>query len=216
MNMLSREALPLPKTCIRGFEHVNRYLDRQTQKFVAKILPGEYYVSRDDELIATTLGSCVSACIWDEFAGIGGMNHFMLPLTKKPSHEVSWGNVESDATRYGNYAMEYLINGILKNGGQRKNLKCKVFGGGKIIQNMGDVGQKNCDFVLHYLSLEMISIIAHDLGSTCPRKIVFNPLNGKVQMLRILHMHNDTILARERDYQKVIDKPPVGGDVELF
>ncbi|TDF35718.1 chemoreceptor glutamine deamidase CheD [Alteromonadaceae bacterium M269] len=202
--------------CLRGFEHVNRYLDRQNKKIVAKILPGEFYVSRSEELIATTLGSCVSACIWDEYSSIGGMNHFMLPLTDKESHEVTWGNDQSDATRFGNYAMEHLINEILANGGLRKNLRAKVFGGGKIMENMSDVGHKNCQFVIDYLATENVPIIAHDLGSTYPRKIMFDPISGKAHMKRLQSMHNNTLVDREASYQKSIANKPVEGDIELF
>jgi chemotaxis protein CheD len=204
------------KPCIPGFEEINRYWDRTQDKYVAKILPGELYVSRNDELIATTLGSCVSACIWDEAGGIGGMNHFMLPLTTQQSHEVTWGNATSDATRYGNYAMEFLINEILKYGGLRRNLKAKVFGGGKVMRQMSDVGKKNCEFVVEYLSAEKVSILAHDLGSTYPRKLIFDPLNGKVHMKKLRTMHNETIISREQNYQEMISKLEVGGEVELF
>jgi len=204
------------KPCISGFEGVNRFWDKTQAKYVAKILPGELYVSRHDELIATTLGSCVSACIWDSAGGIGGMNHFMLPLTKQQSHEVTWGNDTSDATRYGNYAMEYLINEILKHGGLRKNLQAKVFGGGKVMKQINNVGEKNCEFVVEYLAAERISILAHDLGNNYPRKLIFNPLNGKVHMKKLLAMHNDTIVSRERNYQKMINNFQAGGDVELF
>lgn len=207
---------PQPKACINGFEHVNRYMDRPLQKFVAKILPGEFYVTRHDEMIATTLGSCVSACIWDEMGGVGGMNHFMLPLTEQQSHEVTWGNAQSDATRYGNYAMEHMINDILAHGGLRRNLRAKVFGGGKVMKQLSDVGQKNCEFVLAYLTMEKIPLLAHDLGSIYPRKVLFDPLTGNAKMKRLRCMHNDTILVREKDYQKDIVKKPVEGDIELF
>lgn len=207
---------PEPKRCIMGFEHINRYWDRLKQKYVAKILPGEFYVTRCDELIATTLGSCVSACIWDEIAGVGGMNHFMLPLTERQSHEVTWGNAQSDATRYGNYAMEHMINDILANGGLRKNLRAKVFGGGKVMRQLSDVGQKNCEFVLSYLSIERVPLLAQDLGSNYPRKVLFDPIKGNARMKKLRSMHNDTILVREKDYQKDIVKKPIEGDIELF
>jgi chemotaxis protein CheD len=121
--------------CLPEFSSVNHYWDRSRQVVVAKILPGEFYMTRDNVAIATTLGSCISACIWDEKENIGGMNHFMLPLTDKKAHEVNWGKrgIASDATRYGNFAMEHLINTILKNGGRRENLLAKVFGGGKVL-----------------------------------------------------------------------------------
>jgi chemotaxis protein CheD len=205
----------MPKS-LPGFEQVNRYWDRRQQKFVAKILPGEVYVSCMDELIATTLGSCVSACIWDEQVGIGGMNHFMLPLTEQAQDEVIWGNLPSDATRYGNYAMEYLINELLKNGGSRHNLQAKVFGGGKVLKHQNDVGAKNVSFVLQYLDLEKIPIVARDLGDMHPRKLIFDPLTGRVLLKKLRNTHNDTILIREDFYKKELVKKPVEGDIELF
>ena len=184
--------------------------------YVAKILPGEFYVSREDKGITTVLGSCVSACIWDEQRAIGGMNHFMLPLTAKESHSVTWGNANSDATRYGNYAMEHLINEILKHGGERHHLKAKVFGGGKIIANMSDVGEKNSAFVLDYLNIENIPILAQDLSKDYPRKVFFDPTTGKALMKRITPLHNETIFTREEQYKDNLAQDSVGGDVELF
>lgn len=115
---------------LSGFEGIQRYWDRERQMPAAKILPGEYYVSNQNELITTVLGSCVSACIRDPVAGIGGMNHFMLPNSERGN----WNgkhSIASNATRYGNFAMEHMINDILKHGGERGNLEVKVFGGGK-------------------------------------------------------------------------------------
>lgn len=207
---------PKPARALPGFDHINRYWDRRHNLYVAKILPGEFYVTRANEKIATTLGSCVSACIWDEKMGIGGMNHFMLPLTEKELHQVTWGNVKSNATRYGNYAMEHLINEILKNGGRKKNLQVKVFGGGHVLQQSNDIGNKNADFVLKYIHIEELPLIAQDLGSNCPRKVIFDPITGKVLMKRLRSIHNDTIMIREQDYQKTLTGKPVEGDIELF
>ena len=107
--------------CLPEFLHINHYWDNDRQMVIAKILPGEFYMTRDNVAIATTLGSCVSACIWDVRTGVGGMNHFMLPITNKEAHEVNWGQRDktTDATRYGNFAMEHLINIILRSGGRR-------------------------------------------------------------------------------------------------
>jgi len=204
--------------CLPEFSHVNHYWDNRRAKVVAKILPGELYMTAQDVVIATTLGSCVSACIWDHKLGIGGMNHFMLPLTDKEAHGVDWWQrgLASDATRYGNFAMEHLINNILKNGGKKINLQAKVFGGGKVLQHMSDVGERNIEFVEHYLHSENITIVSSDLGSFTPRKILFEPRTGKAYVKRINNLHNDTIAKRERVYRTSIDKAPVDGDIELF
>jgi len=204
--------------CLPIFSHVNHYWDKKREQVIAKILPGEFYMTRDNVAIATTLGSCVSACIWDEHAGIGGMNHFMLPLTDKEAHEVDWGQrgMASDATRYGNFAMEHLINMILKSGGRKVNLRAKVFGGGKVLKQMSDIGNKNIAFVLKYLEDEDIRVEGSDLGSFYPRKILFEPSSGRAFVKTIDNLHNDTIVRRESDYRNRIDQSPVEGDVELF
>lgn len=205
--------------CLPEFKHINHYWDNQRNIVMAKILPGEFYITCENVAIATTLGSCVSACIWDERAKIGGMNHFMLPLTIKEAHEVDWGQrgMASDATRYGNFAMEHLINLILKNGGRRQNLKAKIFGGGKVLRQMSDIGDKNIKFVLEYLETENIFLESSDLGSFYPRKVIFEPATGKAFVKRLDNLHNDTIVKREVDYQSSIEKTPsIGGDVELF
>jgi chemotaxis protein CheD len=203
----------IERPSIAGFEHVNRYWDRERDIVAAKILPGEYYVTRVDEVVTTVLGSCVSACIRDKELGIGGMNHFMLPQTNtgKSSDEIV-----GIATRYGNFAMEHLINTIISNGGRRKNLEVKVFGGGKIIPTLTDVGNKNITFVLDYLSQEGLRPIAQDLGDIYPRKVVYYPKTGKVNMKKIQDLHNDTIVQRERQYLNNLKAVPVAGDVELF
>jgi len=182
------------------------------------LLPGEFYVTSQQEAIATTLGSCVSACIWDEKTGIGGMNHFMLPLTEKDKHEIKWGQKSdiSDANRYGNYAMENLINEILKCGGNRKNLKAKAFGGGKIMQKANQIGAKNAEFILDYLDMEKIPLLSHDLGNTYPRKVLFIPKTGKAFMKAISDLHNNTLMNRENNYSNIIMKSPIEGDIELF
>ncbi|MFD2166506.1 chemoreceptor glutamine deamidase CheD [Thalassotalea euphylliae] len=204
--------------CLPEFTHVNHYWDKQRNCVVAKILPGEFYATFDDVAISTTLGSCIAACIWDEQMGIGGMNHFMLPITDKELHEVDWGQrgLASDATRYGNFAMEHLINTLLKNGALKRNLKAKVFGGGKVLKKMSDVGERNIDFVFRYLSTEGIDVVKQDVGLIYPRKVIFEPLTGRAFVKRLDNLHNDTIVKRETDYRSRIDQETVEGDVELF
>lgn len=189
------------------------YFDRKFNCQVAKILPGEFYVTSTDMAISTVLGSCVSACIWDIKLNIGGMNHFMLP-----------GNTDiynplSASARYGSYAMEMLINEILKRGASRENLRAKIFGGGNVVESMttSNVGKRNAKFVVDYLGFESIPIVAQDLLDTCPRKVVFFPKNGKVLMKR---MHTDVVdrevLENENRYSRSLGQEPVSNDIELF
>lgn len=197
-----------------GFGHINRYWDDTHHSVTAKILPGEYYVTDRDEMIVTVLGSCVSACVRDAVSGIGGMNHFMLPMERGSGG--SWEVPGVDAsTRYGSHAMERLINDILKHGGRRANLEVKVFGGGKIIAHMADVGLKNIEFVRAYIDGEGLRLVASDLGDSYPRKVYYRPATGKVYMKRLLRMHNDTIVERERAYQQELVRTRDGG-VTLF
>lgn len=206
------------KRCLPEFSGISHYWDKQRGQVMAKILPGEFYMTCDNISIATTLGSCVSACIWDVKARVGGMNHFMLPLTAQKAHEVNWGSraLASDATRYGNFAMEYLINMILKHGGIKKNLRAKVFGGGKVLHQVSDVGQRNIDFVMAYLDTENIIIEGSDLGSTYPRKVIFEPQSGRAFVKKLDRLHNDTIKQRESTYLHSIERTEIDGDIELF
>lgn len=201
---------------IACFEHVSRYWDQENQTIAAKLLPGEYYVTTDDEMITTVLGSCVSACIRDAKAGIGGMNHFMLPETSKFRLHSRDEAVVGTALRYGNYAMEHLINTILRHGGKRKNLEVKLFGGGKIIATLGDIGLRNIEFVLDYVDTEALTLLSHDLGDIYPRKINFFPKTGRVRMKKIKDLHNDTIIMREKLYSSTLKDAPIEGSIELF
>lgn len=205
--------------CLPEFSHINHYWDESRQIVVAKILPGEFYISSQNVAIATTLGSCISACVWDPVAGIGGMNHFLLPLTDQDADQVNWSQrgKESDATRYGNFAMEHLINIILKHGGRKKNLVAKLFGGGDMLNNMSSVGMKNLHFALRYLTSEKIQIEKADVGLACPRKVLFEPTTGKAFVKRLENLSNNTIAQRERDYRhRIDDEHAVEGSVELF
>ena len=203
-------APPLP-----GFEHVKRLWNAKHGFFAARILPGEYYVTQAEEGISTTLGSCISACIRDRQIGLGGMNHFMLPAMDKRSDAWRASGLGA-ATRYGNYAMEHLINEIMRNGGKRENLEVKVFGGGRILEKMTDVGLRNIAFVRNYLWAEGLPVVAEDLGDIYPRQVVYFPASGRVKVKRLRSLHNNMIADVERHYVESIADKPVGGDVELF
>ncbi|WP_446811827.1 chemoreceptor glutamine deamidase CheD [Methylomonas sp. 2BW1-5-20] len=207
---------PVERSLIAGFESVNRYWDQENQIIAAKLMPGDYYVTKQDEMITTVLGSCVAACIRDAVSGVGGMNHFMLPETSKCRLNDRDEAVVGNALRYGNYAMEHLINSILQNGGKRKNLEVKLFGGGKIIATLGDVGARNIQFVLDYVDTEALNLVSQDLGDIYPRKVNFFPHSGRVRMKKIKDLHNQTIFLREKQYSSSIKDAPVEGSVELF
>jgi chemotaxis protein CheD len=197
-----------------GFENVKRDWHATFESVAARLLPGQYFVTLRDEAIYTTLGSCISACIRDRMSGIGGMNHFMLPLSKDDG-ALKAGDTSASA-RYGNYAMEHLINDILKNGGRRQNLEAKIFGGGRIMANMTDVGKRNIDFAQDYLKTEGIEIASQDVGDIYPRMVVYFPKSGKVKVKRLRSLHNNTIAEQEIEYMTTIETKPVSGDIELF
>jgi len=215
VSVFQRHNLP---ACINGFEHINRYYDKTNDIFTAKILPGEYYVSNRGEMITTVLGSCISACIRDVITGIGGMNHFMLPIDRR----IKRAGKEKDfgiASRYGDFAMEMLINAILKEGGKRRNLEVKLFGGGKVVSpiHSTDIGMQNIEFAHEYLEYEGLKVIAEDTGDIYPRKVNYFSDTGKVRMKKLLNMHNNTITVREDSYfTKIMEKPEVDTEVEMF
>jgi len=203
-----RENLP---SCWREFDHINRYWDKTTGLATAKILPGEFYVTGHNEAITTILGSCISACVRDPKAGLGGMNHFMLPVDKGATV-----TQQTEAARYGNFAMEQMINDILRNGGNRDNLEVKIFGGGRVMKGMTDVGKKNIQFVKEYIEMEGLKLLAEDVGGNYPRKVMYLPKTGKVKMKKLLNRHNDTVETRDESYFDKITHQKNEGEIELF
>jgi chemotaxis protein CheD len=197
-----------------GFvEHLagNRYFDRQFEIEAVKVLPGEYYVTGTDIVLVTVLGSCVSACIRDRQLGIGGMNHFMLA-------DAGDREMLSASARYGAYAMEILINHLMKMGARKSSLEAKVFGGGRVLSSLSTslVGERNCEFVLDFLATEGIPVAAQDLLDVYPRKVYFFPTSGRVLVRKLVRMHNDTVMKREKEYAERLAEAPVTGDIELF
>jgi chemotaxis protein CheD len=186
-----------------------RYHDRAFKRDAVKLLPGQYYATGDDLVLTTVLGSCVSACLRDTVAAVGGMNHFMLP-----EGDPGIGG----SARYGSFAMEILVNELLKIGARRDRLEAKVFGGGRVLRGMGanNVGDRNVRFVRNYLALESIPIVAEDLGDDYARKLCFIPLSGQVFMRRLGIDHAQKTLESERAYGQRLRTAPVQGEVELF
>lgn len=189
----------------------NVYHDRTFDCDAAKILPGEYYYTGKNMLIVTVLGSCVSACIRDRITGMGGMNHFMLP-------DGGGDGPVSASMRYGSFAMEILINDLLKAGARREHLEAKVFGGGAVLRGFTamNVGERNAAFVTNFLKTERIPVLASDLNDIYPRKVYFFPKTGKVLVKKLMQTQNDTLAKRELDYAKRLKVEPVGGDIDLF
>jgi len=203
--------LPPP---LAGFESVKRYWDNAMAISSAKLMPGEVYVSVEDEMIMTVLGSCVSACIRNPRTNIGGMNHFMLP---QMGASASMLTLDGTAARYGNWAMEVLINEILKYGGSKRDLEVKLFGGGKVLDNMTmDIGKRNIDFVFSFLDKEGIDIVAHDVGDRFPRKLLYFPNTGKVRVRKLQSTNQATVVRREAAYLNDIKTAPRDGTLICF
>jgi len=190
-----------------------RYFDRHFQRDAVKILPGEYYVTRNDHMIVTVLGSCVGVCLRDRKTGYGGMNHFLLPGDMTLA-----GDVMAESARYGNYAMELLINQLIKLGATRQTLEAKIFGGANLMQGLtlNNVGQRNAEFTLDYLATENIAIVAEDLLDIYPRKVYFFPDTGKVLVRKLKTLNNTTIMDRESEYRMRVRQTPRAGAIDFF
>jgi len=208
-----RSVRPAEPPVLPGFEQIQRFWEPDTQRWTVKILPGEYYVTRSDEAITTVLGSCISACIRDPVTRVGGMNHFMLPEDNS-SRDAKTPVVL--ATRYGSNAMESLINDVLKLGGLRERLEIKVFGGGRVLASMTDIGARNIDFVRNYLSIEGLRLSAQDVGGEQPRKVIYFPTEGRVRVRKLRPIENRGVSDRERLYLDSLGNKNDGGDIELF
>jgi chemotaxis protein CheD len=207
---------PPPSKAMEQFGHINRHWDAREGRYVAKLLPGDYYVTTHDEMVFTVLGSCVSACIRDRALGIGGMNHFMLPENASDGSS-AWGKTASAATRYGNVAMERLVNDILKAGGKKQNLEVKLVGGGRVLDAMTDIGARNIQFVREFVAAEGYKIIGEDLGSVHPRKVMYHPMSGDARVKKLGNREAGAdLVAREKSYLRRIDTTPVAGEIELF
>jgi chemotaxis protein CheD len=185
------------------------YIDPQLQRRAVKLMPADYYIGDDEVAIVTVLGSCVAACMRDPVLGIGGMNHFMLP-----DGDADGGS----GARYGSYAMELLINGLLKRGARRERLEAKVFGGGNVLQGFtsNPVGTRNSEFVLAYLEAERIPVLAQDLQGIHPRKVCYFPASGSALVKRLPHAHDEALVKEESLYKRSLTKAPPRGGVELF
>ena len=202
----------LPRA-LPGFESVRRYRNAAGLP-TARILPGEYYVTREDEVIDTVLGSCVAACIRNPRLSIGGMNHFMLPRPSGSGTD-AWEKIAGRAMRYGTASMEQLINSVLSAGGTRQDLEVKIFGGGRVIPKLSDIGARNLDFVREFLKQEGLKIVSEDAGDTCSRHVQYFPRSGSVRV-RHLSARSAELGANEQRYLDRLDRAPVAGEIDLF
>ncbi|WP_148715587.1 chemoreceptor glutamine deamidase CheD [Chitinolyticbacter meiyuanensis] len=186
-----------------------RYHDHRFGLDAVKLLPSHYFATQENVVLVTVLGSCVAVCLRDPLAKVGGMNHFMLPDGED-------GLVGAPA-RYGTNAMELLINRMMKLGARRSRLEAKVFGAAAVVAGIASwrVGERNAEFVQHYLATEGIRVLAEDLRGQQGRKLYFFPATGRVLVRRLKQLGNQTLFERENAYSRALSKPR-GGDVDLF
>ncbi|MDA9556140.1 chemotaxis protein CheD [Vibrio sp.] len=198
----------------KGF---SSFYSPQFQQKIIKIKPGEIYCSDRKELIATGLGSCICVCAWDPYKGIGGINHFLLP-NQDHRHHWNRSEAESNESRYGQHAMELLINGLIQLGADKYNLHFKLFGGASMFQQNECVGERNIEFMRHFVKQEKLVIDNHDLGGNCARKVIFEPTTGKAWLKRITM--NVKAAEQEKEYHhllaKELEKQVQQSNVELF
>lgn len=197
----------------------HHYFDREFKLNAIRLLPNQYYVTSKNMVLTTVLGSCVSACVRDSTAGIGGMNHFMLPDDGGTNVPDSSAAISIQAMRYGTYAMDVLLNELLKAGARRDRLEAKVFGGGAVLANMTmlNIGDRNADFVLRYLQMEKVRITAQDLRGNLPRRVSYFPESGQV-MVRKLRRHDDLVEVQKEEQKlaQALASPLARNRVELF
>lgn len=176
---------------------------------MAKVLPGDFYVTRPPELITTLLGSCVAVCVRDPQAELGGLNHFMLPESPGPGGWLQQG-------RYGAFAMELLINELLKQGASRERLEVKVFGGGDMGGYRTHIGEQNVAFVRKYVAAEGLAVASWDVGGEVARKLIFHVGTGRVQVQKLAMDRSRQELTAEQSYREKLNSARHDGTVEIF
>lgn len=189
------------------FKHINQFWMPARKKLAVKVVAGDYYVSQQDEMICTVLGSCVSTCIRDPLVGIGGINHFLLPDADC--------DLLSESNRYGVFAMEQLINSIIKYGGRRENFEIKIVGGGNMMSGTNDVGQRNIAFIKRFMRTEGLTISAEDLGGDQARRIQYIVKTGQLMVHKLKKSVNRKTMVTEIKSQRNIQQH-TNNDIELF
>ena len=189
-----------------------RYFDPRFEATIITVAPGEHEItSAKDEIVATVLGSCISVCLRDSHSGVGGLNHFLLPKN-------NGGTDTSAGERYGDTAMEVLINGLLKRGAKRANFEAKVFGGARVLSGatMLAIGDGNIAFVTEFLNREGIQTVSKDVGGTRSRRIHYQPSTGRAWVQHVQSSQKSTEHEQEVAYLNRLKTQPVAGEVEIW
>jgi chemotaxis receptor (MCP) glutamine deamidase CheD len=164
---------------------------------VFRLPMGGVFASRKPAQVSTLLGSCVAACLFDPEMRIGGMNHIQLPGRMQPGDD-------GLATRYGVHAMELLINRIMKLGGQKSDMRAKVFGGARMLglsPGMLDIPAMNSAFTLQFLQMEGIPVDAFRLGGTHALNVFFETATGKALVRCVPRPDAIRLAADEQAYE---------------
>jgi chemotaxis protein CheD len=188
------------------------FQDSSGATFVS-VAPGDHYVTGNpDETVVTLLGSCVAACARDPVTGVGGLNHFLLPSSDQEVKN------SDEAMRFGDYAMEQLLNSIYRKGGQRGRIEFKIFGGARVLggNTMLKIGEQNIAFVEKFLRNEGFPIVARSVGGTAPRRLRFHPASGKALVQELDRSSAANVQREEEQYQRKIARVAPAGDVEFF
>jgi len=199
-----------PPQALPSFGHIKRYWDPSRKLFIAKILPGEVYVTKSHELVSTLLGSCIAVCMRDRITNVGGMNHFKLPVGSDSVQSKNNAN-------YGLYAMELLINEIMKNGGNRNNLECHIFGGGKVISSIkSDIGDQNIEFVTRYLKEERIRVVQQKTGGSSALQVYYHPVTGQAFSVSLDESQSRRIKEEEKRYMSKVNSEADDSSITYF
>jgi chemotaxis protein CheD len=198
----------LPKV-LPGFENSHCFWEAKWERYTVKVLPGEFYISKEDIVLSTVLGSCISVCIYDPLLDFGGMNHFMLPASSEQD------DIERPL-RYGLFAMEQLINGMMKNGCTRENMQIKVTGGGALISGLISIGTQNINFIKKYIVEENLQLISIDLGGDQARRVAYFPKTGRMLVKKLSHLDDQHLITQESTYRTNVDKSLDDTEIELF
>lgn len=192
-----------------GFEDCHYFWEPKWERYTVKVLPGEFCISKEDVVLSTVLGSCISVCIFDPLVKMGGMNHFMLPAN----------NAQEDIERplrYGLFAMEQLMNAMMKNGCKRESMQIKVTGGGAMISGLISIGSQNIEFIKKYIEEESLQLISTDLGGDQARRVAYFPKTGRMLVKKLSHLDDQRLITQESTYRTNVDKSLDDTEIELF
>ena len=215
MDRFDERATSQPVAPEGDFAHIQRHFDARVNATVAILHPGDYYIGASGELLGTLLGSCVAACIRDARLRIGGMNHFMLPSHQGEGSAAAFTGSAWPATRFGDIAMDALVQAILQRGGRSSDLEVKLVGGGKVLDALSDVGARNIRFARAYVQSSGLRLLGEDLGDRYPRKVLYDPASGAVRVKR-LPRSGQYQLAEEVRYLRAPGRGSDGGEIESF